>query len=62
LLLWPFFFRPPVQRLIARLGYQLPDPQRHSPWLLTLLVRVAPGSPFWLQSEARGVVRVRFGA
>ena len=55
-------FRPPVQRLIARLGYQLPDPQRHNPWLLTLLVRVTPGPPFWLQSYALGVVRVRFGA
>jgi uncharacterized membrane protein YdjX (TVP38/TMEM64 family) len=55
-------FRPLVQRLIARIGYQLPDPQRHNPWLVTLLVRVTPGPPFWLQSYALGVVRVRFGA
>lgn len=55
-------FRPPVQRLISRLGYHLPDPHRHNAWLLTLLVRVTPGPPFWLQSYALGLVRVPFGA
>ncbi len=53
-------FRPPVRWLVARLGYRLPDPARYNPWLLTLLARVAPGPPFWLQSYALGLVRVRF--
>lgn len=54
-------FRPPVQWLVRRFGSQLPDPGRHSAWLITLLVRVAPGPPFWVQSYALGLVRVRFG-
>lgn len=55
-------FRPPVQRLVTRLGYRLPDPNGHNAWFLTLLVRVAPGLPFWMQSYVLGLVRVRFGA
>jgi uncharacterized membrane protein YdjX (TVP38/TMEM64 family) len=55
-------FRKGVLRLLQRFGYSLPDPSRHSAWLVTLLVRVAPGPPFWVQSYALGMVRVRFGA
>jgi uncharacterized membrane protein YdjX (TVP38/TMEM64 family) len=52
--------RPPVQWLVTRLGYRLPDPARYNPWLLSLLTRVAPGPPFWMQSYTLGLVRVRF--
>jgi len=55
-------FRPPVQWLVRRLGYQLPDPSQHNPWLITLLLRVVPGPPFWMQSYVLGLVRVRFRA
>lgn len=55
-------FRPAVQWLLGRVGFVLPDPGRHKAWFLTLLVRVAPGPPFWVQSYALGLVRVRFGA
>lgn len=61
-LLASVLFRPPVQWLVRRLGYNLPDPTRRSPWLVTLLVRIAPGPPFWLQSYVLGLVRVRFAA
>jgi len=54
--------RPPVQWLLQRLGYALPDGYRHNAWLLTLLVRVAPALPFWTQSYLLGLVRVRFVA
>jgi uncharacterized membrane protein YdjX (TVP38/TMEM64 family) len=54
--------RPAVQWLLRHVGYALPDPSRHKAWFLTLLVRVTPGPPFWVQSYALGLVRVRFGA
>jgi len=54
--------RPPVQWLLLRFGYALPDGFRHNAWLLTLLVRVAPALPFWTQSYLLGLVRVRFVA
>ena len=53
-------FRPPVQWLVTRLGYRLPDPSRHNPWFVTLLARIAPGLPFWAQSYLLGLVRVPF--
>ena len=53
-------FRPPVQWLVTRLGYRLPDPSRHNPWFVTLLARLAPGLPFWAQSYLLGLVRVPF--
>lgn len=53
-------FRPPVERLMLRLGYALPDPSRHRAWLVTLLARIAPGLPFWAQSYLLGLVRVKF--
>ena len=55
-------FRPPVKSLVMRLGYRLPDTNLHNAWFLTLLVRVTPGLPFWMQSYVLGLVRVRFCA
>ncbi len=54
--------RGPVQAMVGRWGGRLPDPSGLNPWLLTLIVRVAPGPPFWLQSYALGLLRVRFAA
>jgi uncharacterized membrane protein YdjX (TVP38/TMEM64 family) len=54
--------RPPANWLVTRLGHRLPDTGRHNAWILTLLVRLMPGPPFWMQSYVLGVARVRFVA
>lgn len=54
--------RGPVHALVRRFGYPLPELDPRHGWLVTLLVRVAPGPPFWVQSYALGLLRVPFRA
>lgn len=54
--------RSPVEWVVARLGYRLPDSSRANAWVFVALVRVAPGLPFCVQSYGLGLMRVRFGA
>jgi uncharacterized membrane protein YdjX (TVP38/TMEM64 family) len=51
---------PWVIRLVARLGYRLPQSGHDTAWQLAAVVRLAPGPPFWLQSYVLGLARVAF--
>src|SRR5690606_11411614 len=53
--------RPLVMWGLAELGRGLPAVAARSGWELTLILRVVPGTPFFLQSYLLGVARVRFG-
>jgi uncharacterized membrane protein YdjX (TVP38/TMEM64 family) len=49
-------------RLAHRAGYRLPEVPSDRAWKLTLLVRIIPGVPFFIQSYLLGIARVSFGA
>jgi uncharacterized membrane protein YdjX (TVP38/TMEM64 family) len=53
--------RPVVARLLARFGWKLPEAPVKSALELTLLLRVVPGTPFFVQSYLLGLARVPFG-
>lgn len=50
--------RPLVSRLLAHLDVPLPESAVGDAWQLTLIVRLLPGPPFWLQSYLLGLLRV----
>jgi uncharacterized membrane protein YdjX (TVP38/TMEM64 family) len=50
-----------LEKLMARLGYRLPDPRRDNAWGFIAFVRLAPGLPFCVQSYLLGLMRLRFG-
>lgn len=50
--------RPLVSRLLAWFGFPLPDKATDSAWQVTLIVRLTPGPPFWVQSYLLGLLRV----
>lgn len=51
-------FRPLVGRLLAYFDFRLPDNLAGSAWQLSLIVRLTPGPPFWVQSYLLGLIRV----
>lgn len=54
--------RPVAQWLLRRLGYRLPEIPARAVWSAILLLRIVPGTPFFLQTLILGVARVPFGA
>ena len=52
--------RPWFERLVARLGYKLPEVAPEDHVGLTVLVRVTPGSPFFAQNYLLGLAKVPF--
>ena len=53
--------RPLMERLMKWLGYSLPQMPAGTAWKAALLVRIVPGTPFFLQSYLLGLARVPFG-
>jgi len=53
--------RPLMERLMTWLGYELPKMPAGTAWEAALLVRIVPGTPFFLQSYLLGLARVPFG-
>jgi uncharacterized membrane protein YdjX (TVP38/TMEM64 family) len=53
--------RPWIRRIVAWLGYRLPEIRGKSAWNATLVVRIVPGPPFFLQSYLLGLARIPFG-
>lgn len=53
--------RPLMERLMTWLGYELPQMPAGTAWEAALLVRIVPGTPFFLQSYLLGLARVPFG-
>jgi uncharacterized membrane protein YdjX (TVP38/TMEM64 family) len=51
-------FRPLVSRLLAYFDFRLPENPGDGAWQLSLIVRLTPGPPFWVQSYLLGLVRV----
>lgn len=51
-------FRPLVARLLNYFDFRLPDKLSASAWQISLIVRLTPGPPFWVQSYLLGLVRV----
>lgn len=51
-------FRPLVGRMLGYFDFRLPDNTAESAWQLSLIVRLTPGPPFWVQSYLLGLVRV----
>jgi uncharacterized membrane protein YdjX (TVP38/TMEM64 family) len=52
--------RPLIERLVARTGHQIPQVAKDEHVEVTLLVRITPGPPFFLQSYLLGLGRVAF--
>src|SRR5690606_17746202 len=52
--------RPPLQFLLTRLGYQLPQVQSGNATDLIVLLRVTPGVPFVVQNYLLGLAGVPF--
>jgi uncharacterized membrane protein YdjX (TVP38/TMEM64 family) len=55
-----YALRPIAARLVARLGYTIPRFAKDEQVEVTVLVRVTPGSPFFLQSYLLGLGEVPF--
>jgi uncharacterized membrane protein YdjX (TVP38/TMEM64 family) len=52
--------RPLIERLVVRAGYRIPQIAKDEHVEVTLLVRITPGPPFFLQSYLLGLGRVAF--
>lgn len=52
------WMRPVILRVLARLGYRLPQLPTGSDWQIVWLVRLMPGLPFWTQSYVLGLMRL----
>lgn len=55
-----YAFRPILEKLIVRLGYSLPQVAEQDQMSLTILVRVTPGPPFFVQGYLLGLAGVPF--
>lgn len=55
-----FAVRPWVERLVERMGYQIPQFDEEEQFEVTLLLRVTPGPPFFVQSYLLGLGNVAF--
>lgn len=53
--------RPWMERLVRWLGYSVPVVTRTRSWEYTLVLRLVPGVPFFLQNYLLGLARVHFG-
>ncbi len=53
--------RPPIERLARRLGYTIPQVHSDDVWVITLLLRITPGPPFFMQHYLLALGRVPMG-
>jgi Uncharacterized conserved protein len=52
--------RPPLAWLVRKLGYELPRVNRDDQMAVTVLVRVTPGPPFFIQGYLLGLAEIPF--
>lgn len=52
--------RPWLEKLVLKLGYRWPEVRAENYWDITILARVTPGPPFFLQSAMLGLARIPF--
>jgi uncharacterized membrane protein YdjX (TVP38/TMEM64 family) len=50
--------RPLVSRLLTYFEFRLPESPAGGAWQMTLIVRLTPGPPFWVQSYLLGLIGV----
>jgi uncharacterized membrane protein YdjX (TVP38/TMEM64 family) len=55
-----YALRPAVERLVARMGYKIPQLAKDEHVEVTVLLRITPGPPFFLQSYLLGLGEVPF--
>ncbi len=55
-----YAFRPALVWLVQRLGYELPRVQADDQMSVTLLLRVTPGPPYFVQSYLLGLAEIPF--
>jgi uncharacterized membrane protein YdjX (TVP38/TMEM64 family) len=53
--------RPLMEKWVKRMGYTVPELPVGSAWEITLVVRIIPGPPLFLQSYLLALARVPFG-
>jgi uncharacterized membrane protein YdjX (TVP38/TMEM64 family) len=53
-----WLLRPVVAKVLDRLGYRMPQVSQDNQWDITILLRVTPGPPFFVQSYLLGLGRV----
>lgn len=53
--------RPFAGWLLRYFGIPLPENMNEGAWQITLIVRLTPGPPFWVQSYLLGLIRVPLG-
>ncbi len=56
-----WWLRPQVVRLVERFGHRVPEVRPEDHWNVTLLVRITPGPPFFIQSYLLGLAGIPFG-
>jgi len=52
--------RPWLEKLVLKLGYQWPMVHAENYWNITILARVTPGPPFFVQSAMLGLAQIPF--
>jgi len=55
-----YAFRPVLKRWLSRLGYSIPVVEKEDQMELTILVRITPGPPFFVQSYLLGLAQIPF--
>jgi uncharacterized membrane protein YdjX (TVP38/TMEM64 family) len=55
------FMRPPLERLVRRMGFAIPTVNHENAAISVLLVRLTPGPPLFIQCFILGLARVPFG-
>lgn len=55
-----YAFRPLLERWLARLGYRIPVVDPSDQLEVTILVRITPGPPFFVQSYLLGLAQIPF--
>jgi len=57
-----WMLHPLVERLARRMGYAIPRVRKEDVWVITLLLRITPGPPFFMQHYLLALGRVPFDA
>jgi uncharacterized membrane protein YdjX (TVP38/TMEM64 family) len=54
------WLRPWLEKLVTRYGYKVPQVSRTDQFEITLLLRITPGPPFFLQNYLLGLAKIPF--
>lgn len=55
-----WLIHPPIEKLARRMGYTVPAVRHEDRWVVTLLLRITPGPPFFMQHYLLALGRVPF--